>query len=197
MRTSEAARYRWIATQILPFEGEVRGWLKAHLRSLSASDVDDVIQEAYARIWAAEPESVRHGRAYFYATVRNLLAERARRHRIVPIERLGEIEALRIISEEPGPERRASARQELERLRQKVAVLPPQCRRVFEMRCFQDLSQREIAQRLGIAEKTVENHLTRALAALNEAMGNEVVRRDPGVRPSTAVRRDDAVRDED
>jgi len=62
-------------------------------------------------------------RAYL-TIVRNLLLEHVRRARIVPMERLGEIEALRIPSEEPGPERQVTARQELERLERPVHSEP-------------------------------------------------------------------------
>jgi RNA polymerase sigma factor (sigma-70 family) len=166
----EVARYRWIAAHILPYEPELRGWLRRRLGPFSANDGDDVIQEAFARIWAADFSAVRNGRAYLYATVRHLLAEYARRSRIVPIELLGEIDSLSIVSDEPGPDRRVSARQELDRLRAIVATLPTQCRQVFELRKFEGLSHREIAQRMGLSEKTIENHLTRALARITEAL---------------------------
>lgn len=65
--------------------------------------------------------------------VRNLLLEHARRARIVPMERMGEIETLRIVSDEPEPERRISARQELERLQALITALSPQCRQAFEL----------------------------------------------------------------
>jgi RNA polymerase sigma factor (sigma-70 family) len=168
----DVGHYRWVATHILPHEAEVRGWLRAHLRSLTSADIDDLMQEAFARVCASGQSNFSHGRAYLYTTVRHLLAEHARRHRIVPIELLGEIDSLRIISEEPGPERRAGARQELEQLRRIVAGLPPQCRQVFELRKIEDVPQREIARRMGIAEKTVENHLTRALAAIHAALAD-------------------------
>lgn len=164
------ARLRWIASHILPLEPEVRGWLRSHARTLGAADVDDLIQEAYARLWSAELHGVAQPRAYLYAVIRNLLAERARRARIVPLERMGELDALRIISEEPGPERRASARQELDRLLQAVGALPAQCRRAFELCKFDGLSQRQIAAAMGIAEKTVEKHLAKALSRVGLAM---------------------------
>jgi RNA polymerase sigma factor (sigma-70 family) len=164
------ARLHWVASHILPLESELRGWLRAHARTVTRADADDLIQEAYARLWTANLQAVRQPRAYFYATVRNLLAERARRARIVPMERMGELEALRILSEEPGPERRASARQELERLLQAVSELPAQCRRAFELAKFEGLSQRQIAAAMGIAEKTVEKHLAKALLRVGRAM---------------------------
>jgi RNA polymerase sigma factor (sigma-70 family) len=164
------ARLHWVASHILPLEPELRGWLRAHARTLTRADADDLLQEAYARLWTANLQAVKQPRAYFYATVRNLLAEGARRARIVPMERMGELEALRIISEEPGPERRVSARQELERLLQAVNGLPPQCRRAFELCKFEGLSQRQIAAAMGIAEKTVEKHLAKALLRVGRAM---------------------------
>jgi RNA polymerase sigma-70 factor (ECF subfamily) len=159
-------RLHWIAANILPHEPELRGWLRRRLRGFGSAEADDLIQEAFARIWAADLSQIRNGRAYLFATVRHLLAEYARRSRIVPIELLGEIDALNLISEEPGPERQAGAFQELARLRAIVAMLPARCRRVFELRKFQGLSHHEIAQQMGLTEKTVENHLTRALARI-------------------------------
>jgi RNA polymerase sigma factor (sigma-70 family) len=165
----ENARYRWIAAHILPFEPELRGWLRRRLGSFSENDVDDLVQEALARIWAADFATIRNGRAYLYATIRHLLAEYARRSRIVPIELLGEIDSLNLISEEPGPDRQVGARQELAQLRDIVALLPRQCRRVFELRKFDGLSHRDVARHMGLSEKTVENHLTRALARIGDA----------------------------
>ncbi len=158
-----AARHLWLAAQILPHEGEVRGWLRRHAHSLSATDTDDLIQEAYSRLWLADFATIKNGRSYFYAVVRNLLLEHVRRARIVPMERLGEIEALRVPSEDPGPERSVTARQELERLEQIVKSLPEQCQRAFRLQKFRGLSQREIAAEMCISEKTVEKHLATAL----------------------------------
>lgn len=166
----DLARYRWIAANILPHEAELRGWLRRRLGGFYENDVDDLVQEAFSRIWGADFGLIRNGRSYLFATVRHLLAEYARRSRIVPIELLGEIDSLSLISEEPGPERRVGARQELDRLQAVVALLPPQCRRVFELRKFEGLSHREVAEKMGLNEKTVENHLTRALARIGAAL---------------------------
>lgn len=73
---------------ILPHEADVRAWLRRHVHRLSAAEIDDLIQDAYTRLWTAEYARISNGRAYFFATVRNLLMEQARRARIVPMERL-------------------------------------------------------------------------------------------------------------
>lgn len=173
----ERARCEWIATHILPCEAEIRGWLRRHVRTLSPDDIDDVLQEAYARLWSASTDfsRVRNGRSYFYVVVRRLLLEQARHARIIPMERIGEIESLNIISSAPGPERITSARQVLEHVRRVVAGLPPRCRRAFELHSFAGFSQREIARSMGISENTVENHLTKAFARIIEAIGAEPI----------------------
>lgn len=175
----DTARYRWVALHILPCERELRGWLRARLGRLPGVEVDDIVQEAYARIWQADLISVHNGRAYLYATVRHLLSEYLRRSRIVPIELLGEIDSLNLISDEPGPYRRIAAHQELERLLAIVERLPPRCRRAFELRKFQGLSHREVAQHMGLSEKTIENHLTRALASIASAWPSDGQERLP------------------
>ena len=169
----DETRSRWITTHIFPCEGEVRRWLRQHVRTLQAADVEDLLQEAYARIWAADFTQITNARGYFYTIVRNLLLEQARRARIVPMERMGEIETLRSVSDEPGPERRASAREELEFVLRVIAALPAKCRRVFEMRTFEGCSRGQIAGRLGISARTVAKHLEKAYGRVGEAMVQE------------------------
>lgn len=47
-----------------------------------------------------------------------------------------------------------------------IQKLPEHCRTVFEMSRLGDLKNREIAEKLGINQKTVEAHLTKALKIL-------------------------------
>jgi RNA polymerase sigma-70 factor (ECF subfamily) len=47
-----------------------------------------------------------------------------------------------------------------------VKYLPSQCRSVFELSRKENKTNREIAEVLGISEKTVEGHLTKAIKQL-------------------------------
>ena len=192
----DPTRHHWVASHILPHEGEVRGWLRRRMRTLSPADIDDLMQEAYSRLWSAEYRHVTNGRSYLFAVVRNLLLEQARHARIVPMVRLGEIDALLIPTEEPGPDRRISARQELERLERIVGDLPEQCRRAFQLQKFQNFSQREIAQEMKITEKTVEKHLAaalvRVLGILKEADADEATH---GTQPKSSTHDSEQSRD--
>jgi RNA polymerase sigma-70 factor (ECF subfamily) len=179
------AHHEWVATNILPHETEARAWLRRNVHRLTTSDIDDLMQDAYTRLWSVDYTQILNGRSYLFTVIRHLLMEQARRARIVPMERLGEIDAMRIPSEEPGPDRRAGAQKELERLEQIVAGLPEQCRRAFQLQKFQSLSQREIAHEMNITEKTVEKHLATALTRVLDAFRDderEVRQRDAGAR---------------
>jgi RNA polymerase sigma-70 factor (ECF subfamily) len=49
-------------------------------------------------------------------------------------------------------------------------IMPPRAREVFALRHQHELSNREIASTLGISLKTVETHMTRALATLRKQL---------------------------
>jgi RNA polymerase sigma factor (sigma-70 family) len=156
---------RWIGNNLLPLEAEVRGWLRKRLAA--REDEDDLIQEAYCRI-AATPDlkAVQSARAYFFATVRNLILERARREKIVRIEAMAEFDVSSIIDEEPSAERLLDGRTQLELVRRMIDSLPPRCRDVFILRKFQQLGQRETASRLGVTENVVEKEVARGMRLL-------------------------------
>ena len=50
--------------------------------------------------------------------------------------------------------------------------LPPRCRQVIMLRRVHGLSQREVAQKMGIQEETVENQIVKGMRALTEAMND-------------------------
>lgn len=61
------------------------------------------------------------------------------------------------------------------KIHQALASLPNQCRRIFLLSREQQLSNREIAEKLGISIKTVEQHITKALKTLRQNLGIGVV----------------------
>ena len=165
------ARALWLARHILPHEPALRRWL----RRLAAPqvEVDDVVQETYALLAALEAvDHIRDPRAYFYTAARSVLLQQVRRARIVPIDSMAEIDALRIQQGSP-TETAASEHQQLARLAQLIAGLPGKCRQAFVLRKVHGYSQREIAERMGISENTVEKHIGKGLRLLMQAMAGD------------------------
>ena len=56
------------------------------------------------------------------------------------------------------------------RIREVIASLPEKCREVFELNRFEGLKYGEIAEKLQISVKTVENQMSKALKILREKL---------------------------
>lgn len=172
MAQDRAELIAWMGSHIVPHEASVRAWLRRN--GQSDEEINDIVQDAYVAI--ARLDSVMHirsGRNYFFQAAKSAILMRVRRERVVPIDRLTELEALHLADEDPGPERRVSARLELERVRRVIASLPDRCREIFELRRIQGVPQREIAQALGLPEHTVEAQAIRGLKLILKAIEGE------------------------
>jgi RNA polymerase sigma-70 factor (ECF subfamily) len=124
------------------------------------AELADIRQEAYARVYEAALTSCpKNAKAFLFTIARHLMADRVRRERIVSIQAAGENEFLNVLIDELSPERKVSGDQELIRLAHAFDRLPEQCRKVVWLRRVKEFSQKEVARRLGLNEKTVEKHL--------------------------------------
>ena len=162
-------RSSWLARHVLPHEPALRAWL--FLRRIDGLETDDVVQETYA-VLAALPavEHIASPKAYAFQTANSVILRHLRRARIVRIDALGDMDSLTAALDEPSPERHAAGRQDLRRVSELIAALPAKCREAFVLRKVEGLSQRDIAQRMGISESTVEKHIGRALRILMAAL---------------------------
>lgn len=159
----------WFKREILAHEDALvrflyRVWPNRH-------DVLDLRQDIYVRVYeAAAKARPQAARSFLFTTARHLLTDRIRRKRIVAIDAVGDLEALNVLVEDISPEERISAYQELRRLAQAIDELPPKCRETVWMRRVDDLSQKEVALRLGITQKTVEKHVMKGMRLLANAL---------------------------
>jgi RNA polymerase sigma-70 factor (ECF subfamily) len=159
----------WFAREVLPLEAVLMQFLQHHWRN--RSDVEDLVQDVYVRIYeAAQKEIPQHPRKFLFTTARNLLIDRARRAQIIPIEALPDPETLDIALDTPGPERNAIARDELRRLQEALDRLPAKNREAVVLARIEGLTGREISQRMGLAEATVSHHLSNGVAALADML---------------------------
>ena len=161
----------WFVTEVLPLEGMLERFLRRNWRD--ENDIADLRQEVYAKVFVSfsscRPDSAQ---AFVLSTARNLLIDRARRARIVSIETFADMDALELTAEHIPMERHLMARSELRLLQAALELLPARCREAVELRKIEGLSQREVAQRMGIAEDTVERQVSKGVRALAAALAN-------------------------
>jgi RNA polymerase sigma-70 factor (ECF subfamily) len=161
----------WVGSEVLPHEADLRKWLR---RTVGDTDAEDIIQDSYCRISdLADIRHIRSGKAYFFQVAKSIVLDRMRRARVVSIETIAEIDALGVVQDEPSPERVVAGRHELSRVISLIATLPDRCRRIFELRKVQGLSQREVAQIMGVPETTVENDVVKGLRLILRAIAEE------------------------
>lgn len=146
--------------------------LRRYLAGLlnSREDAQDVAQDAYVRVHAAwAGEEIRSPRTFLFTVARRLAINRIRSRRRDRIRCVDSGELGEVPSDVPSVERIVEARFELARLHAIIDQLPPACRRVFLLRRLHDLTHDEIARKLGISPKTVENQMTIACRQIRRA----------------------------
>lgn len=169
MRLPSNERARWLAQNIVPHERAIRSWLARRTHDL---DIDDIVQEMYARLAGLDDvEGVRNPRQYAAQTAISIALNLARHARVVPMIPLGDFEDFRLASLEPSPEHSLNAQEELRALEQSLQELPALCRTAFLLRRVEGLSQREVADRLGISVKTVEKYMAKSVRFLLQTYG--------------------------
>ncbi len=168
-RVSEE-RALWLSRNILPTEPALRAWLRR--RRLSESEIDDLVQETYAKLITLESvENIRNPKNYAFQVAHSILASRIRRAGLCPSMPASTSANWRSRRNDGTPEDIVQAREELLELAGALASLPLRCRTAFLLRRVDGLSQREVAQHLGISEKTVENYMTQAIRFLMDRYG--------------------------
>jgi RNA polymerase sigma factor (sigma-70 family) len=161
----------WLAKDILVHERALRRYLARFFQNVA--DVEDVLQETYARLLSLDNSAsaaVHNWHAFLFASARNAALDRLRRTRVVSLDALAEMGRMDVLDQTPSAEERLNARQELTLLMDAIASLPDRCRETLTLRKLYGLSQREIAERLGITESTVEKHVAYGVRLCAERM---------------------------
>ncbi|MDC7685191.1 sigma-70 family RNA polymerase sigma factor [Asticcacaulis sp. BYS171W] len=152
----------WLSRFVLPHEPSLRAWLNR--RRVPGLEVDDIVQETYSRLIAMDTVAdIRNVRGYLYQVAHSVLLLHIRRAKIIPIEIMGDMDAVDIASAEASPEDFLLGRDELSGLFSVISGLPQKIKDVFLMRRVDGFSQRETAQKLGLSESTVEKHMSRGI----------------------------------
>jgi RNA polymerase sigma-70 factor (sigma-E family) len=135
---------------------------------LGADDPEDIAQEAFARLirrhdTLRDPDAAL---AYVRSIVCNLTRNRHRHLRVVRLR-------TPFGRHEDSSEQAAILNEEHREVLAALAALPPRRREAIVLRYWLDLSEREIATAMGISPGTVKSNVSRGLAALAAALGEQ------------------------
>ncbi|MDQ1918791.1 RNA polymerase sigma factor [Massilia pseudoviolaceinigra] len=126
----------------------------------------DLAQESFVRVLVLQQSgrAVANARALLYRTARNLVIDSHRRAGVRGHD------GLDLVAEHAGPrhlqpDEALASVQSVQAYVQAIEDLPPRCREAFILHVFDELTHRQIAERMGISASMVEKHIVRGMLA--------------------------------
>ena len=158
---------RWFNEEVHPHGAHLKSYLERFFPSIR--DADDVVQESYLRIWKARAgKEIKSARAFLFSIARRLAIDIVRRDRRSPFTPVKDVSELFVSEGLPDASHVANRNLELKLLVDAIDSLPARCREIFVLCHVEGLSQREVANRLKIAEGTVAVQSSRGLQRCEE-----------------------------
>ena len=141
-------------------------YIHAYNKLRDTDDADDVVQEVFSRLWSrrSQLEENNNLKAYLFRAVRNQIFDLLRHKRVMTSyeNSFKQFEShSQILTDYLVREREFAKLIETE-----ISQLPPRMREVFELRRKGNLSNKEIARKMGISESTVADQMKKALRSL-------------------------------
>ncbi len=139
----------------------------------NSADAEDLLYDTYERLLKTTvpgPDEPLAVRGYLVEVATNVARDWLRRKSVINTDLLADMSELNLLDDNQLVEEIVNAEQEVALLRETVCRLPKRMRQVFTLRKVYDMPQREIAQRLGISENTVEQLLRKAVRKCMEMM---------------------------
>ena len=159
----------WFIREIVPLEAKLMHYLQHNWRN--ASDIPDLRQEVYARVLQAARERIPDNPEQFLIVcARNLLINLVRREQVVPMETFADLDILGVASDAPEPDRIVIEQEELRRLEAALAQLPARTREAIALAYFEGLTGKEIAKRMGIAQSTASEFMSKGVLILADIL---------------------------
>jgi RNA polymerase sigma factor (sigma-70 family) len=137
-------------------------------------EAEDVVQEAFVKVLEAQRKrEIDLPRRYLFRTTRNISLTELSKSATRLTDTVGDLlpEGDQFVG--PSMEEQFEASEKFELFCCAVRQLPTKCRRAYVLRRVYGFSQKEVAERMNISLKTVETHLTKAIARCTEYMDAE------------------------
>lgn len=131
----------------------------------------DIVQEAFLKLWEkSDAIDIQSSiKSYLFRTAANLAINKYKKE-----SRVVRNQESPVLPEQNAHTGNRAEEKEFEQyIYYAIDSLPPQCRRVFTLSRFNDMSPPDIAQHLNISINTVYTHLTMAIRIIKERLKKE------------------------
>jgi RNA polymerase sigma-70 factor (ECF subfamily) len=159
-------------TLIARWDSHYRAAVLAYFRrrGIEAAECEDLTQDVFLQvIRSGAADGVRQAEHYLFRAAANTLTDWRRRQAVRHRDGHESISDA-LVDSAPSAERVVIARDTLARLNDALSRLPLRTQQVFRLHHFEGMRYGEVALALGIAARTVEDHMARANVALLSAI---------------------------
>lgn len=134
-------------------------------------DAEEMVQNVFYKLWEKKEkiDELQSVQAYLYRSVYNECMNFVKHEKV---KASYEAHAVHHGDVAGRAHDTASAKELEHRLQQAMNDLPEQCRTIFQMSRFEELKYREIADKMGLSVKTIENQMGKALKILRTKLAD-------------------------
>jgi RNA polymerase sigma-70 factor (family 1) len=154
-----------------------RYWKKLYQTTLyylkDTDTAEQVLQDVFVVLWKKRAQlKIDNFKAYIYITARYHVFTHLRAAKLDPVEYIEHYTENLEQADYNIAEEKLNYNDLMVQLEQNLKKLPKRCREIFWMSRIENLSNEEIALKLGISKRTVENQITQALSHLRSVYKN-------------------------
>lgn len=145
----------------------VRGFI------LSKEDAEEIVSDVFYEVWQSgdHVNEILNLKAWLVTIAHNktisYLRKKKHEGRTVSWDEVGDFVA-------PGdlqtPDAQVISQENMDKINRSIKNLPPRCQQVLVLAKIEQLPYKEIANMLGISVKTINEHISKALKTISEAM---------------------------
>jgi RNA polymerase sigma-70 factor (ECF subfamily) len=151
------------------FADDLFFFAKSFLRNPEVAE--EIVSDVFVKIWKNRTElnKIKNLKSYLFICVKNGCLShlrKARNEKIVFIDEFNDFQFLPI----EGPETDLIDKEAINQIYQAIGLLPPKCKVAFTLAKINGLRHKEIAEVMGVSEKTVNNHIVSAIKKITASL---------------------------
>lgn len=133
---------------------------------------EEVVSDVFLEVWnnRSRLDEITHIKSWLLVLVRNKAISYLRKEqaeKLVSFEEIGEFHVPLFQS----PDHKMISREEITKINQAIATLPPKCKEVFVLAKIEKLPYKKISEMLNISVKTINVHIAKALNIISHVLG--------------------------
>jgi RNA polymerase sigma-70 factor (ECF subfamily) len=132
---------------------------------------EEIVSDVFVKIWGnrKEVENIKNLKSYLFISVKNgclTHLRKIKKENVISIDQFSDFHFLPV----EGPENDYIDNEIRNEIYQSIEKLPPKCKLAFTLAKINGLKYKEIAEVMGVSEKTVNNHLVTAVKKIAETL---------------------------